>query len=136
MDLRVFDQRSKSYENKSLHQCYVMNKNDKKTLHLVLSSRKSNFYPISFSSKWSYGQRNQHILLANNNNLAEKKDRTYSVKMALFRRNTFFLMLSTLMGMGGSHLIKLESTGKKLKELVSKMKTKVNFNKSQTFISN
>ena len=37
------------------------------------------------------------------------------------------------MGMGGSHLIKLESTGKKLKELVSKMKTKVNFNKSQTF---
>ena len=45
-------------------------------------------------------------------------------------------MLSTLMGMGGSHLIKLESTGKKLKELVSKMKTKVNFNKSQTFISN
>ena len=58
MDLRVFDQRSKSYENKNLHQCYVMNKNDKKTLHLVLSSRKSNFYPISFSSKWSYGQRN------------------------------------------------------------------------------
>ena len=34
---------------------------------------------------------------------------------------------------GGSRLIKLESTGKKLKEVVSKMKTKVNFNKSQTF---
>ena len=30
MDLSVFDQRSKSYENKSLQQSHVMNKNDKK----------------------------------------------------------------------------------------------------------
>ena len=110
-----------------------MNESDKKTLHRVLSGIKLNFSPISFSSKWRYGQRNQYILLANNNNLAKKKDRAYSLNMALFRRNPFFLILSTLMCKGGSRLIKLASTGKKLKKVVSKMKTKVNFNKSQTF---
>ena len=37
------------------------------------------------------------------------------------------------MCIGGSRLIKLKSTGKNLKELKVKMKTKVNLNKLQTF---